>query len=101
MASDLGHEVKTAPVFCTDSIFGEYAHMDFIKTFGVSLIEMETSTFYLMSDLLEKPAIALLAVSDNLATGDPLIVRSDEQVRRYDIGRKQVIPELIMQIAKI
>lgn len=101
MASDLGHEVKTAPVFCTDSIFGEYAHMDFIKTFGVSLIEMETSTFYLMADLLEKPAIALLAVSDNLATGDPLIVRSEEQVRRYDIGRKQVIPELIMQIAKM
>lgn len=101
MASDLGHEVKKAPVFCTDSIFGEYAHMDFIKSFGVSLIEMETSTFYLMADLLEKPAIALLAVSDNMSTGDPLLVRSKEQIERYNIGRKKVIPELILKITKM
>lgn len=88
-----------APVFCTDSIVCEYAHLDFIKSFGARLIEMETSSFYLMADLLEKPAIALLAVSDNSATGDPLVGRTEEQKRLYDITRKQVIPRILMEIA--
>lgn len=88
-----------APVFCTDSIFGEYSHLDFIKSFGAKLIEMETSSFYLMADLMEKPAIALLAVSDNSATGDPLVGRTAEQKQLYNITRKQVIPKIIMDIA--
>lgn len=94
-----GIEMKKAPVFCTDSIFCEYAHLDFIKSFGVQLIEMETSSFYLMADFMEKPAIALLAVSDNSATGDPLVARTEEQKRLYNITRKQVIPQIIMDIA--
>ena len=67
------------PVFCTDSIFCEYSHLDFIKSFGAKLVEMETSSFYLMADLMEKPAIALMAVSDNSANGDPLVGRTEEQ----------------------
>lgn len=31
-----------------------------------NLIEMETAAFYMMADLLEIPAIALLCVSDNI-----------------------------------
>lgn len=96
-----GIEMKKAPVFCTDSIFCEYAHLDFIKSFGVQLIEMETSSFYLMADLMEKPAIALLAVSDNSATGDPLLARTEEQKRLYNMTRKQTIPKIIMDIAKM
>lgn len=96
-----GTEIKKAPVFCTDSIFCEYSHLAFIKSFGVQLIEMETSSFYLMADLMEKPAIALLAVSDNSATGDPLLARTDEQKRLYNITRKQVIPQAIIDIAKM
>lgn len=95
-----GIEMKKVPVFCTDSIFCEYSHLDFIKSFGVQLIEMETSSFYLMADLMEKPAIALLAVSDNSATGDPLLARTDEQKRLYNITRKQVIPQIILDIAR-
>lgn len=94
-------EMIQAPVFCTDSIFCEYSHLDFIKSFGTKLIEMETSSFYLMADLLEKPAIALLAVSDNSANGDPLVGRTEEQKRLYNITRKQVIPKIIMDIAKM
>ncbi len=96
-----GIEMKKAPVFCTDSIVCEYSHLDFIKSFGVQVIEMETSSFYLMADLMEKPAIALMAVSDNSATGDPLMARTDEQKRLYNITRKQVIPKIILDIAKM
>lgn len=94
-------EMIQVPVFCTDSIFCEYSHLDFIKSFDAKLIEMETSSFYLMADLLEKPAIALLAVSDNSANGDPLVGRTEEQKRLYNITRKQVIPKIIMDIAKM
>lgn len=90
-----------APVFCTDSIFCEYSHLDFIKSFGAKLIEMETSSFYLMADLMEKPAIALMAVSDNSATGDPLVGRTEDQKRLYNITRKQVIPKIIIDIARM
>ncbi len=83
-------------IFCTDSVYCEYSHMDFIKSFGVSLIEMETSVLYQMADLLEKPAIALLAVSDNNTTGDPLLLRTAEQRDAYDQGRKKVIPDIII-----
>lgn len=43
--------------------------LDEIKAFDVDLIEMETSSFYKMAELLEVPAIVLLIVSDNSATG--------------------------------
>ena len=98
---ELYPDMLQAPVFCTDSIFCEYSHLDFIKSFGAKLIEMETSSFYLMADLMEKPAIALMAVSDNSANGDPLIGRTEEQKRLYNITRKQVIPKIIMDIARM
>lgn len=94
-------EIKKVPVFCTDSIICEYSHLDFIKSFDAKLIEMETSSFYLMADLLEKPAIALLAVSDNSSTNDPLLARTDEQKFLYNITRKQVIPQIIIDIANM
>ena len=94
-------EMVQAPVFCTDSIFCEYSHLDFIKSFGATLIEMESSSFYLMADLMEKPAIALMAVSDNSATGDPLVGRTKEQKRLFNITRKQVIPKIVMDIARM
>lgn len=56
---------------------------------------------YLMADLLEKPAIALMAVSDNIASGDPLVGRTAEQKRLYNITRKQRIPQIIIDIAKM
>ena len=99
LAAEMGHTLRQEPVFCTDSIYCEYAHMDFIKGFGARLIEMETSSFYRMADLMEKPAIALMAVSDNSATGDSLLLRSEEQKAVYDRTRKQIIPRIILAIA--
>lgn len=93
--------VRRASVFCTDSIFGEYYHLDFIKSFGTDLIEMETSTFYRLAAMLEKPAIALLVVSDNSANGEPLLGRSEDQSRRYNAGRNVEIPKLLKMIAQM
>ncbi len=101
LADELGYSMKKEPVFCTDSIFCEYSHLDFIKSFGSKLIEMETSSFYRMAELMEKPAVALLAVSDNSATDDPLLARTPEQKLQYNRCQKEIIPELLIRIAKM
>ena len=100
LIGDMGYEITQAPVFCTDTVLCEYAHMDFIKSFDVSLIEMETSSFYLIADLLEKPAIALLVVSDNSASGESLVLRTQEQKDIYNATRFDTIPKILMEIAK-
>ena len=96
---DMSYEIIQEPVFCTDTVLCEYAHMDFIKSFDVKLIEMETSSFYLMADLMEKPAAALLVVSDNSATGDSLVLRTPEQKAIYNESRFKRIPEIVLKIA--
>ena len=73
-----GYDIRKASVFCTPSIALEYTHLDEIKSFGTDLIEMETSSFYLMTDLFELPGIALLVVSDNSASGAALVGRLDK-----------------------
>ena len=93
--------VKAASVYCTDSIACEYYHLDFIKSFGTDLIEMETSAFYALAELMERPAAAILVVSDNSANGEPLIGKSDEQEDRYNQGRKILFPRLLERIVNM
>ena len=100
MANDSGYELKRGSVYFTDSIALEYYHLDEIKNFNTDLIEMETSTFYLLADLIEVPAMALLVVSDNSVSGHPLVGRNEELQLEYNNGRKVIIPELIYKIAK-
>lgn len=99
LAEERGHAIREASVFCTDSIAMEYFHLDEIRAFGTDLIEMETSAFYAVGKLMELPAIALLVVSDNSATGVPLVGRSEEVQAMYDHARCVVLPDMICQIA--
>ncbi|MBO4696007.1 MAG: hypothetical protein J5643_01855 [Lachnospiraceae bacterium] len=94
-----GHEIRRGSVFCTPSIALEYIHLDEIRSFDTDLIEMETSSFYLMTDLFEIPGVALLVVSDNSATGAALVGRTEAEERFYDRGRKVVMPDMILALA--
>ena len=51
IGKDKGYNIKKASVFCTPSIAMEYVHLDEIKAINTDLIEMETSSFYLMTEL--------------------------------------------------
>ena len=92
-----GH-IREASVFCTPSIALEYSHLDEIRAFDTDLIEMETSSFYLMTALFELPGVALLVVSDNSAAGVPLVGRTEEQQQRYEYGRSVVLPDMILAL---
>ena len=94
-----GHEIRKASVFCTPSLAMEYMHLDEIRSFGTDLIEMETASFYLMADLFELPAVALLVVSDNSTTGTALVGRTKEEQEQYERGRNIVIPDMIFTLA--
>lgn len=94
-----GYDIRRASVFCTPSIALEYTHLDEIKDFDTDLIEMETSSFYLMTDLFELPGIALLVVSDNSASGAALVGRTSEQQAQYDFGRNVILPDMILTLA--
>ena len=94
-----GYDIRRASVFCTPSIAMEYTHLDEIKAFDTDLIEMETSSFYLMTDLFELPGIALLVVSDNSASGAALVGRTSEQQAQYDFGRNVILPDMILTLA--
>lgn len=98
LAHNCGHSIRAASVFCTDSVVMEYTHLDEIRAFGADLIEMETSTFYAVAELMGIPAIALLVVSDNSATGVPLVGRSEAHQEEYEYARTVVLPELIYRI---
>ena len=54
----------------------------------------------MIADLLEKPAIALLVVSDNSASGESLVLRTQEQKDIYNATRFDAIPKILMEIAK-
>lgn len=101
LAEENAYTIKKASVFCTDSVVMEYSLLEEIRSFGTDLIEMETATFYEISKLMEIPAIALLVVSDNSATGVPLVGRSDEVQEIYDRARKEILIDLIYKITKI
>jgi len=99
LARESGYDLKPASVFCTDSICMEYSHLDEIRGTGAELIEMETGTFYTLAELFEVPSIALLAVSDNSATGAPLLGRDEELQEIYRRTRGEVIPDMVFKIA--
>ncbi|MBQ9135589.1 MAG: hypothetical protein IJX66_05790 [Lachnospiraceae bacterium] len=101
LAEESNYTIRKAAVFCTDSIAMEYSHLDEIRALGTDLIEMETATFYEIAKMMEIPAVALLVVSDNSATGIPLVGRSDEVQEIYDRARKEILIDLIYKITKV
>lgn len=101
LAKEAGHTLRPASVFSTDSSALEYCHLEEIRSFGTDLIEMETASFYLMAGLMEKPAAALLAVSDSTAEGIPLTGRTEEERILYDRTRFRAVPDTIFKVAEI
>lgn len=95
-----GYTIKEGIVFCTDSIMMEYTHLDEIKALGADLIEMETATFYAIAKMMEIPAVAILVVSDNSATGVPLVGRTKEMMNIYEYSKFVVLTDIIYKIAK-
>lgn len=98
IANKIGIEVKEKVVYCTDSIFCEYFHLNEILKLGSEAIEMETAAFYRCMEIMNKEGIAILCVSDNSATQNALIGRSEEDTEKFHKSREQLISKLILSL---
>lgn len=97
-AKKINIDVKEKIVYCTDTIFCEYFHLEEILSLGSELIEMETAAFYRSMELIDKPGVVLLCVSDNSATKNSLVGKSDEDRLRYHESRSKLIPQLLLEL---
>lgn len=98
VAKKIGIELKEKVVYCTDSIFCEYLHLNEILQLGSEAIEMETAAFYRCMEIMNKEGIAILCVSDNSATQNALIGRSEEDTEKYHKSRDKSIPQLVLSL---
>lgn len=98
IANKIGIEVKEKVVYCTDSIFCEYFHLNEILELGSEAIEMETASFYRCMEIMNKEGIAILCVSDNSATQNALIGRSEEDTEKFHKSRGELISKLILSL---
>ena len=79
----------------------EYTYLDEIKSLDTDLVEMETSTFYAIANIMEVSVVALLVVSDNSSTVVPFVGRSEKAQEIYEYSRCIVLPDMICKIAKM
>lgn len=98
VANNMGIELKEKVVYCTDSIFCEYFHLNDILLFGSEAIEMETASFYRCMEIMRREGIAILCVSDNSITKNALVGRVDDDTKKYHKGRETLIPKLILSL---
>lgn len=95
IAQQQGISMASHPVFCTDTIMGEYIHMEKIQKTGASIVEMETAAFYRVASLMEKAAVAFLVVSDNSSIGGSLSAPKTADQLCYNQTIADKIPTLI------
>ena len=86
------------PNYSTDSLFGQFYHLDKIIGYGSKTIEMETALLFKCKDILNINVTALLCVSDNVVLNKSLYSgRSDEERKhRYSV-RYEIIPKIIIK----
>lgn len=93
-----GVNIKENIVYCTDSIFCEYMHLDEIKELSSEVIEMETAAFMRCMELMNKRYNIILSISDNSTCGNALLGRSDDDTKIVHNSREVNVPKLIFEL---
>ena len=87
------------PNFSTDSIFGEFYHLDKFIKMGCKTIEMETSNLFKCGSLLDINISAIFCISDNIVSNKSLFSgRLEEEKERKKIVKHNVIPNIIYEV---
>jgi purine-nucleoside phosphorylase len=85
--------------FSTDTIVGQFAHIDTILNMGCNVIEMETAVAFRAAELMKIPLVALFNVSDNTATNKSLVSgRTPEEMEYRWFTRRELFPKIILSI---
>lgn len=87
--------------FSTDTIFGQFAFLDEIKSLGCDTIDMETSALFRASEITGIKATSIFTVSDNTVRNKSLYSgRSIKDKEAKGFSRYHVTPEIVMEILK-
>jgi len=70
---------SVGPIFCTDTFYAEADEEKFIKENKCLGTEMESASLYYNAKTLNKQALAICSVSDNLTTGQKMSSEDREQ----------------------
>lgn len=96
-------DIKTHSVinFSVDSIFGQFSHIDKIKSMGAKVIEMETYSLFKSSKIAGIKTVALLCVSDNTIINKSLYSgrTNEDRIKRKTV-RNEIIPKIIINCFK-
>ena len=92
------YEYHIVPNFSTDTIFGQFIHLDQIMEEGARVIEMETACLFKCNEILKRNITALFCVSDNTVINKSVYSgRTDEEEELRHKVRYNIIPNIIVK----
>ena len=90
------------PNYSTDTIFGEFYHIDKFINIGCSTIEMETACLFKCCKTIDMNVTAIFAVSDNIIANKSLFSgRSEEEKERKTNTKENIIPKIVEELLSI
>lgn len=93
------YQIHNAINFSVDSIFAQFLHIEYIKSLGAEVIEMETASAFKAAKLANIPITAILVVSDNSIAKKSLYSgRNEKDKEIYHRVRQKVIPKTIIEV---
>lgn len=99
IANKYSDEVKIheGRVFSIDSIFAEFAHIDYICSTGVNGLEMEISAFLRAVEVAGLNGGAVCSISDNIILEKSLYYgRSEEEYNHRVYTRKTILTKIVL-----
>ena len=96
-----GYKYHIVPNFSTDTIFGQFIHIDQIKEAGARVIEMETACLFKCNEILKRNITAFFCVSDNTVINKSVYSgrTEEDEVFRHNI-RYNIMPKVIVDTFK-
>ncbi len=99
LESTTGINYHYVPNFSIDTIFAQFAHIDYILSKGAKVVEMETAALFKCSEVLNLNVTAIFCVSDNTVINKSLYSGRTEEEREYRHKvRREIIPQIITQM---
>ncbi|MCL2477654.1 phosphorylase [Candidatus Bathycorpusculum sp.] len=85
--------------FSIDTVFAQFAHIDYILRQGCNVIEMETAAAFAAGKLMKLPIVALFSVSDNSVLKKSLVSgRTEKEMNYRKFTRQELFPKIILAV---
>lgn len=70
IAENLGYKFKVGTLYSSDTFYDEEGNNNRFKEMGADAVEMEANALYINAKKLNKKALAICTISDNIITGE-------------------------------